>query len=241
MATEFNLPGSSFGELQKIVKGYGHAQEDSSLDGLAKLIGVHKTIISRNNKFLTDIGLITGGMKKSATDLGKKLGRAIDHNQPADSQKYWREAVQTNDKVAGLVTTVRIKGSMTEDEFSTHALYVSGQNNNQGNKTGARCILDVLLEAGLLREEGGRISIVSPEQHERLPPREEDSAKQNQNPAEAALPVAKPPANHPPQLNVPIHPQIVINIQLQLPESENAEVYEKLFRALRTQLLSPVE
>ena len=34
-------------------------------------------------------------------------------------------------------------------------------------------------------------------------------------------------------------PQIAINIQLHLPETENAEVYEKLFKALREHLLSP--
>ncbi len=36
-------------------------------------------------------------------------------------------------------------------------------------------------------------------------------------------------------------PQIAINIQLHLPETENAEVYEKLFKALREHLLSPME
>jgi hypothetical protein len=36
-------------------------------------------------------------------------------------------------------------------------------------------------------------------------------------------------------------PQIAINIQLQLPETENAEVYEKLFKALRENLLCPKE
>jgi hypothetical protein len=32
-------------------------------------------------------------------------------------------------------------------------------------------------------------------------------------------------------------PQIAINIQLHLPETENAEVYEKLFKALKEHLL----
>jgi len=36
-------------------------------------------------------------------------------------------------------------------------------------------------------------------------------------------------------------PQIAINIQLHLPETENAEVYEKLFKALRDHLLSARE
>lgn len=61
MTAEFNLPGSSFEEVQKILKGYSHAPEQASLNELSKLIGLHATVISRNNKFLSDIGLISGG------------------------------------------------------------------------------------------------------------------------------------------------------------------------------------
>ena len=40
------------------------------------------------------------------------------------------------------------------------------------------------------------------------------------------------------QLNIPT---IAINIQLQIPETENADVYENLFKALRKHLLNPDE
>lgn len=243
MTTEFNLPGSSFEEVQKILKGYSHAPEQASLDQLSKLTGLHATVISRNNKFLTDIGLIGGGMKKSATDLGKKLGRALDHKQEADAQGYWREAVQTNEKVSGLVTTVRIKGGMTEKDFSSHVLYVSGQKNTSGNKTGARCIVDVLLAANLLQEENGKLMVSSAPAKETpadlkpaasAPEQPGVAVPENGNGNEALLP-ALPSI---PQVSN-LTPQIAINIQLHLPETENAEVYEKLFKALREHLLSP--
>lgn len=247
MTTEFNLPGSSFEEIQKILKGYSHAPEQVSLDQLSKLTGLHATIISRNNKFLSDIGLISGGMKKSATELGKKLGRALEHQQDADAQGYWKEAVQTNEKVAGLVTTVRIKGGMTESEFSAHVLYVSGQKNNSGNKTGARCVVDVLLAANLLQDENGKLVVSSAPTKETpaglspavptpaQPTTQEDgngNGSGNGTPL-PALPVIPKTSN--------LTPQIAINIQLHLPETENAEVYEKLFKALHEHLLSPKE
>lgn len=245
MATEFNLPGSSFEEIQKILKGYSHAPEQVTLDQLSKLTGLHATAISRNNKFLSDIGLISGGMKKTATDLGKKLGRALDHKQENDAQGYWKQAVQTNEKVAGLVTTVRIKGSMTESEFSGHVLYVSGQKNNAGNKTGARCVVDVLLAANLLQEENGKL-VVSSAPSKEMPadlkpatqtaaqPAAAESGNSNGGGAGTQL----PPLSEIAQTGT-LTPQIAINIQLHLPETENAEVYEKLFKALREHLLSP--
>lgn len=253
MTTEFNLPGSSFEEVQKILKGYSHAPEQASLDQLSKLTGLHATVISRNNKFLSDIRLIAGGMKKTATDLGKKLGRALDHKQEADAQGYWKEAVQTNEKVAGLVTTVRIKGGMTEADFSSHVLYVSGQKNNAGNKTGARCVVDVLLAANLLQEENGKLVVASAPAKEAPadrtpispPPAQPagvltpgDDGNGNGNGGGTRIPIPGRPVI--PQTET-LTPQIAINIQLHLPETENAEVYEKLFKALREHLLSPKE
>lgn len=244
MTTEFNLPGSSFEEVQKILKGYSHAPENASLDQLSKLTGLHSTVISRNNKFLTDIGLISGGMKKNSTELGKKLGRALDHNQETDARGYWKEAVQTNEKVSGLVTTVRIKGGMTEKDFSGHILYVSGQKNNSGNKTGARCVVDVLLTANLLQEENGKLIVSSAPEKETPAELKSGASEQPQtakvplengteNPRISAIPAIPHAAS--------LTPQIAINIQLHLPETENAEVYEKLFKALRDHLLSPKE
>lgn len=244
MATEFNLPGSSFEEIQKILKGYSHAPEQASLDQLSKLIGLHTTVVSRNNKFLTDIGLIAGGMKKSATELGKKLGRALDHKQEQDAQGYWKEAVQTNEKVAGLVTTVRIKSGMAEKDFSNHVLYVSGQKNTSANKTGARCVVDVLLAANLLREENGKLVVSTPAKdvHADIKPVAATSdalaAKESENTNGNGAGALIPPLPGIPATSG-LTPQIAINIQLHLPETENADVYEKLFKALRDNLLSP--
>lgn len=240
MSTEFNLPGSSFEEVQKIMKGYSHAAENASLDALSKLTGLHSTVISRNNKFLNDIGLISGGMKKSATELGNKLGRALDHNQLYDVRKYWAEAIQTNETVSGLITTVRIKGGMSEKDFSDHILYVSGQKNNKGNKTGARCVVDVLVAAHLLEESDGNLSVAKPVEQSI-----EDSSPQPtvKNDPEPIQSTPSPQNTQPPPVVPPIEtnniPQIAINIQLHLPETDNAEVYEKLFKALREQLIDP--
>ena len=245
MTTEFNLPGSSFEEVKKIIKGYSHAQEQASLDQLSKLTGLHSTVISRNNKFLTDIGLISGGMKKSVTELGRKLGRALDHKQDHDASNYWKESVQTNEKVSGLITTVRIKGGMTESDFSNHVLYVSGQKNNAGNKTGARCVVDVLISANLLQEENGTLVVSAAPTKESpadIKPATIAPVAQSANASESAVKneavTVIPPL--PTILAAPnLTPQIAINIQLHLPETENAEVYEKLFKALREHLLSP--
>lgn len=243
LTTEFNLPGSSFEEVQKILRGYSHAPDQVQREALSKLTGLNPTIISRNSKFLEDIGLIAGGRQKGATELGRKLGRALDHKQNSDAQRYWKEAVQTNEKVAGLVTTVRIKNGMNEKDFTGHVLYVSGQINNPGNRTGARCVVDLLLFAGLLADEDGKLVVATPAvDGESSAPTTESlsdlsNAQNNSEPPHVSHRMDHPASRMIPSLGIP--PQIAINIQLHLPETENAEVYEKLFKALRENLLAP--
>lgn len=236
--SEFNLPGSSFDELQKIVQGYSNAKEAASLSDIAKLIGIHETSISRNNKFLVDVGLITGGRAKAATGLGRRLGRALEHAQADDVRACWKEAVQTNEKLSGIVTTVRIKGGIDEAALSNHILYVSGQGNNKSNAVGARCVASVLITAGLVAERDGKIIVVSPKGTDEkvATPPPAIAPEQQENYSSEFVQLVAPSAT----ANVASpSPQVAINIQLHLPEADRPEIYKELFKALREELLEP--
>ncbi|MBI1224958.1 MAG: hypothetical protein GC192_06945 [Bacteroidetes bacterium] len=241
MAEKLSTPKSSFDELVKIVRGYAHAGKEAGLDDLAKLIGMNPTVISRNNKFLAEIGIIAGGNKKSVTDLGRKLGRAIEHSQEQDAQKYWKEAVQTNEDLSQIITTVRIKGGMTEDDLSNHVLYVSGQQNNQGNKTGSTAIVQILKSAGLIEESNGKIVVSKPQQENASEvlsvPEIKISDGKDTDPSSHNI--GKEQSGVLPAPSFTTTPQIAINIQLQLPATDDASIYEKLFKALREQLINP--
>ena len=163
-----------------------------------------------------------------------------------DTKKFWREAVQSNAELSNLVTTVRIRGGMTEDAFAGQVLYVSGQKNNKDNRTGSRAITDILITADLLEEKDGKLSVSKPSSEENF----QVSTTVDSEPVSTVVPEASPPKserspqNSPPPGNPVVSvpssvPSIAINIQLHLPETDNAEVYEKLFKALREQLISP--
>tara|TARA_R110002049_G_C9121973_1_gene558444 strand:- start:222 stop:965 length:744 start_codon:yes stop_codon:yes gene_type:complete len=244
MSDKINLPSSSFDELVKIIKGYSHASKGASLDEIAKLTGLNKFAISGNNKFLSDIGLIQGGRAKSVTDLGTKLARALDHSQVQDAKRCWSDSVSSNEGVSRLVTVVRIKGGMSVDDLAAHILYVSGQGNNGKNRTGSRTVVEILIQADLLENVDGTLKVATPSA-ESMPEKEdsEKASKDNSAPAlksDAANNEEKPDSR-PPEINLAgltTPPQIAINIQLHLPETDNAEVYEKLFKALKDNLLS---
>ena len=239
MTENFNLPGSSFEELKKIVIGYSNSPDKASLNSLAQLTGLGTTTISSSNKFLSDLGLISGGNGKSPTELGKNLGSALENQTEERIKKFWLEAVQTNETFSKLVTTVRIQKGMELEKFVDHILNVSKQNKTRKNRTGARCVVDIFIAAGLLEEGDGKLEIATPQESfaKDKGPNSVELDKENQHIEDDSSHQL-----HSPAPNIKVNtPQIAINIQLHLPETENAEVYEKLFRALREQLIDPKE
>lgn len=78
MAETFKLPCSSYEELIKLFQAYANTKEGTalSLDEITQAAGVPRTIVSKNNGFMVQVGLITEGNKKAATETGRALGRA---------------------------------------------------------------------------------------------------------------------------------------------------------------------
>lgn len=235
MTDELSLPTSSYVELVKIIRGYSHGGENLDLASLSKLVGISTTSISGNNKFLADVGLIQGGKKKSATPLGKRLGRALEHNQTDELAQLWAEAVGSNEKLANIVTTVRIKGGIAADDLLSHILYVAGKKNTPDGRTGARTLVDILLNGGLLTEKDGKLQVAAPASGTPQLPSEEPTTDLSVPSGPSTTPTGGPsPARTITSVNTT--PTIAINIELQLPATDNAEVYDKLFAALKKHL-----
>ena len=244
MSKAINLPISSYDKIEKIIKAYGHQSGPASLEEIAKLSGVGRTVVSGNNKFLVDAGLLTPGSKKGATDLGKRLGRALVHEQVTDVRNCWREVVSGNDVISGLVTTVRIKKGMTPDQLSSHALYVFGQDNTPLRRTGANTIVEILKGSGLVEPSEGKLVVTQPNEED-LTSLEEgvadaggSSIKSSGEETTEGSAEEEPGRSGDHQVSGSLVPQIAINIQLHLPATSDSDVYENLFSALKKHLMS---
>jgi hypothetical protein len=156
----FKVPASSLSELEKIVDGYFVLEKDVSLDEISNLTGMSKTTLSPNHAFLKEVGIIQGGIKKSATPIGAELGNAIHHKLPEEVQKYWKQIVQDNDFLSKVSSTVRIKKGMTTKDFASHILYVAKAPDNKGTRTGANTIVDILIKSGVINEADGKVEYI---------------------------------------------------------------------------------
>lgn len=159
MAENFKIPGSSYEELIKIIKAYGTAKVGMpmSLDAVAQTAGMDKTIVSRNNGFLVQLGIISEGNKKSPTQFGSDLGRAYSLKMDEQIVDLWRTSIDSDEFLSRMLSAIKIRNGMEKSSFINHILYSSGSNTNNNTRAGAATIIEIYKTAKLVEEIDGKI------------------------------------------------------------------------------------
>jgi hypothetical protein len=158
----FKLPGSSYSDVVKVIRGYMPFSAPVSLEEVAQATGgMHPTNISRNTGFLVSLGILEGGSKKVLTERGRRLATALDGEMPEEIQQSWRSVVAEHEFVHRIMSAVRIRGGMDHDTLEVHIAYSAGQSRSPSSLTGAATVVDVLRAADLLRESDGKLYAVS--------------------------------------------------------------------------------
>lgn len=153
---KFKLPQSSYEELSKVVKAYGHFSEPKPLEEISKFIGLHRTIISGNAGFLVGVNILEPGAKKVPTANGKKLAHALEHEMPDEIRTWWRQIVSGNDFLTRLLAAIRIRNGMDQQTLEAHIAYSAGQPKKAQFMTGARTVIDILRAAEMIKEVDGK-------------------------------------------------------------------------------------
>lgn len=162
MAETFKLPVSSYEELIKIIQAYASEKEGTvlSLDSLQHSTGMDRTLVSANNGFLVQIGLITEGNKKAATELGRALGRAYCSKIQDEVIRMWREIISDTDFLNRMVSAVRIRKGMDRSNLLNHIVYSSGLKENSKSRAGAGAIIEIFKVSGVLNEVDGKLTVI---------------------------------------------------------------------------------
>lgn len=159
MAEVFKLPGSSYEEITKIIRAYSNVKTGQalSLADLAQMSGMDKTIISRNNGFLLQLGLITEGNKKAPTEMCVTLGKAYNLGMTEQISKIWFEIVKNDEFLNRMISTIQIKTEMTKQEFVNHIVFSSSNNNSNNARAGASAVIEILKLTQMIEENDGMI------------------------------------------------------------------------------------
>jgi hypothetical protein len=154
---EFRLPGSSYEELVNIIVAYGTRDEAARPGDVSKLDAVHQSSVSRNNGFLTEIGILQGESKKLITRRGRALALALARKDRVEIRRNWRAIVATNEFLQNVVAAVKLREGMLYPTVQAYIAHAAGQPRNKPVMTGAGAIVEILKAAGLLREEAGEL------------------------------------------------------------------------------------
>jgi len=154
---EFRLPGSPYEELVNIIVAYGTRDEAARPGDVGKLDAVHQSSVSRNNGFLTQIGILQGESKKLITRRGRALALALARKDGEEIRHNWRAIVATNEFLQNVISAVKLREGMLYPTVQAYVAHAAGQPRNKPVMTGAGAIVEILKIAGLLREEAGEL------------------------------------------------------------------------------------
>ncbi len=161
---EFRLPGSPYEELVNIVIAYGTRDEATGSGDVGKLAAAHQSSVSRNNAFLTGIGVLQGESKKLITRRGRSLALALARKDPAQIRNNWRQVVSSSEFLQNVVSAVKMREGMLYPTLQAYVAHAARQPRNKPVMTGAGAIVEILKAAGLLKEEAGELVAVFEEE-----------------------------------------------------------------------------
>lgn len=152
------MPTSSYEELLKLIQAYADVKEGValSLDQVSQATGMPRTSVIKNNGFIIQIGLITEGSKKAATEIGRAYSSKLDY----EVERIWHEITAEVDFLNRMISAVRIRNGMDRSNFINHIIYSSGQKDSKGTHAGAGAIIEILKSVNILSEVDGKIVVV---------------------------------------------------------------------------------
>ena len=161
MEDVYKLPTSSYDELIKVIKAYGAGKVGIpvSLDDLVKASGMSRTVLSKNNGFLVQIGLISEGNKKSPSEMCKKLSNSYVMNLQDQTKLIWRELFDKDEFITRMLSMISIKNKISKTEFINHIVFSANCGNGPGYKAGASAIIEIMKMIGAISENDGELVI----------------------------------------------------------------------------------
>ena len=214
-------------ELIKLFQAYANTKEGTalSLDEITQATGVPRTIVSKNNGFMVQVGLITEGNKKAATETGRALGRAYTSKITDEVERIWKEIIAEVDFLNRMLSAVRIRNGMDRSSFINHIIYSSGLKDAKESRAGAGALIEIFKSVGVLSEVDGKLSVLDEPSSARVSVASNTiSAEQTHSEpvAQQALPVATISAKN----------SIVINININCTPADIDGLGEKISQLL---------
>lgn len=165
MAEQFPLPRSSFKLLRLILIGYLHEggkdRKSSGPSQVGRAVGLDQTLVSRNNAPLAALGILERGDNRGwrLTEGGEMVARALEYEAPDEVRESLSELLRTNEYVQRVVTFVRSRGGLEEEQVVSQMALTAGVRKTSEFMTGARALLELMYAGGLVELDGDTVRV----------------------------------------------------------------------------------
>lgn len=154
------MPGSSWATIQKILKAYNTAQnrERPTVKQIAEMVGLHRPVVSSNNNFLRELGLLQEAENK-LTPLGNRLATGLELNNQSMVVEAIQESVLGSPGLTQLSDMLRARSTMTLEAFEGYVVTLGKLSGPTLNYLSAYTgtIIDYLAAGELIKEDGSNL------------------------------------------------------------------------------------
>lgn len=225
------MPGSSWEVIKRVIRAYHAVAGDDhpSGEGIAKLAGLPRPVISTNNNFLRGMGILKPDEFK-LTETGSRLAVGMEMDDATMMRGTLQEAIQQATPIRDLLNIVRARGSMPVQSFKNEIILRLGLAKDSWQVPYIKTLLDCFEESQLISIDADMVSLISGIQkkvQDRMEP--SDSVNHVQ---EAVKPIAVTSSGH--KIPLPLGPNRLAYLELP-PDWEKREL-RKLIKLLEISL-----
>jgi hypothetical protein len=235
---EFNLPGSGYDVITKILHAYIVCGDGkTALGEVASKSGLDKTMVSRNNAFLVSLGVLDGGRDKALTGQGKALAMAIGNSIVEDIRRGWRDILLACPATKAVVDMIKIQKGVAKNEMPGRVASTLGIVAAKASKTGINTLIELFEKGELLELSDGKYKVIQEslqnEEHETNQTPESNATQSNNSGAAQALQTATPPLI---STSGNMNPSVHIDLQIHISPESTPEQIEKIFESIAKHL-----
>jgi hypothetical protein len=234
------MPGSSWTTIQKILKAYNtaHNREKPTVKQIAEMVGLHRPVVSSNNNFLRELGLLQGDENK-LTPLGNRLANGLELNNQSLVIEAIQESVLGSPGLTQLSDMLRARSTMTLEAFEGYVATLGKLSGPALNYLGAYTgtIIDYLVAGELIKEDGSNLIYSgNPEVRKRDEPPNNGNRECANDPPPPPPPAPPPPPPGKEEDGIPIPLGLKRVARLTLPEGWTSKELPKLLKMIELAL-----
>lgn len=221
MAETFPLPRSGLKLLRLILIGYlhegGNERKPTGPSAVGATVGLDQTIVSRNNAFLAAVNLIEPAENRRwrLTEPGVDVARAFEYEAQDELEQSLNSLLRSNEFVRRILAFVRGRGGVEHEQVVSHMARLAGVRKTSDFLTGARALLELMSEAGLVERDGEFVRVAAP--REAPPDRAEQPAtrRRRSSPGASFPDLAETAARH-----AVASPGLILNLNVSVDASK---------------------